>query len=139
MRRPFTVAPSSSIASTRLSTSTSTPNRSSDSRLVCDSSSGNVGSNRGPACTTMIRACAGSKRRKSFSMPQRASSAIAPASSTPVGPPPTMRNVSSLRRSAMSSVASARSNAISRRRRTSVASSTRLRPGANGAHSSRPK
>ena len=56
--------------------------------------------------------------------------------STPVGPPPTIRKVSRLCRSTGSSQASARSNAMSSRRRTSVASSTRFRPGAYGAHSS---
>ena len=49
----------------------------------------------------------------------RAISAIVPAISTPVGPPPTMTNVSSMRRRSTSLSRSASSNAVSNRRRIS--------------------
>jgi hypothetical protein len=66
-------------------------------------------------------------------------SAMAPAISTPVGPPPITRKVVSARRAAGSSASSARSNAVRMRRRIAVASSIRFSPGANGAQSSWPK
>ncbi len=62
-----------------------------------------------------------------------------PASSTPVGPPPTTAKVRSRRRSSASAARSARSNASSIRRRTRRASSSVLRPGAGFSHSSCPK
>jgi len=72
--------------------------------------------------------------RKSRDRVNRLISPIAPANSTPVGPAPTMTNVNCLRRSSMSSVTSARSNAASTRRRISVACSIVFNPGANGSH-----
>ena len=78
-------------------------------------------------------------RRKSFASVKRLISPIAPASSTPVGPPPTITNVSSARWRARSLSFSASSNASSTRRRISVACSIVFRPGANGSHSSWPK
>ena len=57
------------------------------------------------------RARAGSKRRKLPVSERRASSPIWPASSTPVGPPPTIANVSQAPRSLGSLLDSARSNA----------------------------
>ncbi len=110
-----------------------TPISASARRATSASDSANAGRSRGPACTKMIRAVAGSKLRKPFAMPTRASSAMAPASSTPVGPPPTTTKLRSRCRSSSLGAISARSNASSTRRRTSVASSTRLRPGAKGA------
>ena len=65
----------------------------------------------------------------------RAISASAPAISTPVGPPPTITNVSSRRRSSGSGVRSATSKASSMRRRISVASSRLFSPGANFSQS----
>ena len=59
------------------------------------SGSGNVASTYGPASSRMMRAEPGSKWRKSRASDCRAISASAPASSTPVGPPPTTTNVSS--------------------------------------------
>ena len=47
---------------------------------------GSAASTRGPPSTSRTRACAGSMRRKSRTSAWRAISAIAPASSTPVGP-----------------------------------------------------
>ena len=49
----------------------------------------------GYASTRISLSEAGSKRRNSLAKDWRANSAIAPASSTPVGPPPTMTNVNS--------------------------------------------
>lgn len=66
----------------------------------------NAGSKRGPACTKMTRASAGSNMRNSLSIPNRANSAMAPESSIPVGPPPTIRKVRRDVRSAGSRVAS---------------------------------
>ena len=84
----------------------------------------------GPASTSTIRAVAVEIVRKSWPSVWRAISASAPASSTPVGPPPTMTNVSSRRRRSGSSSRSAVSNASSTRRRISSASSSVLSPGA---------
>ena len=55
---------------------------------------------------------------------------MAPASSTPVGPPPTMTNVSRAARRAGSVSRSARSSESKMRRRIDVASSSVLSPGA---------
>ena len=121
MRSPFTTTPSASIASTRLFTRTSTPSASSEARANADIRSANCGRTRGPFCTSRMRAEAGSKLRNSFSMPCRASSAIAPASSTPVGPAPQMRKVSRVFRTSSSSVASACSKAPMIRLRMFVA------------------
>ena len=92
-----------------------------------------------PASTSTTRAVAESMLRKSRTIALRASSAMAPASSTPVGPPPTMTKVSSLRRSSGSSVTSACSKAARMRARISVASPIVFRPGAASSHSSWPK
>ena len=139
IRSPLTSTPLASMSSTLPPTRTSTPSASNERRAITDNFSSNVGSTRGPDCTSTTRACAGSKLRNSASMPKRASSAIAPASSTPVGPPPTIRKVSSALRSTGSSVISARSKAMSNRRRISVASSIRFKPGANTFQASLPK
>ena len=69
----------------------------------------------------------------------RAISAIAPAISTPVAPPPTSTNVSRRLRSAGSVVRSARSYATSIRALTLNASSSVFSDGACGAQSSWPK
>jgi len=78
-----------------------------------------------------MRADCGTIARKSRVMELRASSAMAPAISTPVGPPPTTTNVSSARRSASLFSISARSNAVRILARTRVASSIVLMPGAS--------
>jgi hypothetical protein len=66
-------------------------------------------------------------------------SAMAPASSTPVGPPPTTTKVSHSCSTVSSISRSAASKAISTRRRISNASAMLLSPGACSAQSSRPK
>ena len=68
-------------------------------------------------------ALVGSIARKSCSSVRRASSAICPATSQPVGPPPTTAKVSHLRRSASEGAVSASSNAAKIRRRRLRASS----------------
>ena len=94
---------------------------------------------RSIASTRRIRASAGRIERKSLRSVSFAISPRAPASSTPVGPPPTSTNVIHARRTSASASRSAASNAIRIRRRISIASSIVLRPGANGAQSSCPK
>ena len=89
---------------------TSTPRPASVRAAFLERSSGNGGSTRGPPSIKMIRACAGSIERKSWRSVRCAISAIAPATSTPVGPPPTITNVSQARRCA-GSTRSATSNA----------------------------
>ncbi len=80
---------------------------------------------RGPASRRMTRASLASMRRKSGCNETRAISAIAPAISTPVGPPPTMTKVSSaLRCSVRASSAFSKTSKILRR--IAVASSTSL-------------
>ena len=68
-------------------------------------------STRGPASISTIRAFRVSMVRKSAGNVARASSAIVPASSTPVGPAPTMTKVSSAARFSSSLSRSARSKA----------------------------
>jgi hypothetical protein len=53
-----------------------------------DSEGSNAGSNRGPASTKKMRVDSGSIDRKSLASARFARSAIAPAISTPVAPPP---------------------------------------------------
>jgi hypothetical protein len=77
--------------------------------------------------------------RKSAGKVVRASSAIVPASSTPVGPAPTMTKVKSAARLRSSVSRSARSKARRMRLLSAVASSSVFRPGANGSQSSWPK
>ena len=64
-------------------------------RPCCERLSGKAGSTRGPASTRTIVASRGSMARKSLTSTVRAMSASAPASSTPVGPPPTITKVMS--------------------------------------------
>jgi hypothetical protein len=87
----------------------------------------------------MIRASWGRIERKSDFSVSFAISPRAPASSTPVGPPPTMTNVIHPSRSSGTASRSAASKAMRMRRRISVASSMVLSPGAWAAHSSCPK
>ncbi len=91
-----------------------------------------AGNMRGPASTSTTRESRVSIWRKSPRRFSCASSAMVPASSTPVGPPPMMTKVSSAWRSSGSLVRSARSKASSSRRRTVVASSSVFRPGREG-------
>ena len=92
-------------------------------------SRGKAGSTRGPASTSTMRASRGSMLRKSWRSATRASSAMAPAISTPVGPPPITTKVRRRRRASGRVAASACSKAIRMRRRMSVASSIVLQAG----------
>jgi hypothetical protein len=76
---------------------------------------------------------------KSRASVARASSAMVPAISTPVGPAPTTTKVSSRRTSAGSPHSSAHSNASSNRSRIDNASSRLLSTWVYCAQSSRPK
>ena len=118
---------------------TSTPS-SRRSRSACAArSSANVGRMRGPPSSRMTRAVAVSMRRKSPRKLWRAIVGNIPANSTPVGPPPTITNVRYAARSASSVAFSASSNAVRKRRRISIASSTFFSPGASASHSGCPK
>ena len=77
-------------------------------------------------------------RNAPFSV-RSASSAICPATSTPVGPAPTTTKVRRRSRSAGSVATSAASNAPRMRPRSSSASSMVFMPGAKVANSSLPK
>ena len=87
----------------------------------------------------MIRASGGWIERKSRLSVSFEISPRAPASSTPVGPPPTTTNVIHSWRRSGSCSRSAASKAMRMRRRISVASSIDFRPGAWAAQSSLPK
>ena len=94
----------------------------------------------GAPSSRSTRAWCGSMRRKSRVSAWNATSLMAPASSTPVGPPPTTTKVSHSRCDAPDRCArSASSNAERMRLRISSASSMVLRPGATPCHSSWPK
>ena len=84
-----------------------------------------------PWSTSSTRAARGSIVRKSRRSVSRAISAIWPAISTPVGPAPTMANVSHAARAAGSCSSSAASKAARMRRRMSSAPSSVLSSGAN--------
>ena len=100
-----------------------------------DRSGGYAGRTRSIASTRMIRVSPGLIDRKSRRSVSWAISPSAPASSTPVGPPPTITNVIQARRRSGSASRSAASKAMRMRRRISVASSMVLSPGATAAHS----
>ena len=88
------VSPRPSISLTGAPVRTSTP---SFSNVVCayfDRLSGKAESRRGPASKRIMRADVGSIWRKSRASVERESSAMVPANSTPVGPPPTTMKVS---------------------------------------------
>ena len=99
--------------------------------------SSSVGRMRGPASTSTMRASRGSMCAEVGASAWREISAIAPASSTPVGPPPTIAKVSRSRRAAASGSRSAASKASRMRRRISRASSRVFRPGASGSQARR--
>ncbi len=131
---PPTSAPPPSSAFTSRLVSTSTPRAASERLAAAESEDGKVGRTRSAACTSKMRAVAGSNVRNSRVRPRLANSAIAPASSTPVGPPPTIMKVSHARRSASFWLRSAASKASKRRRRMSSASSMPLRPNSYAEH-----
>ena len=97
---PPTARRDASIASTRTPVRTSTPSSSSCARARSDSGGSNGVRMRSAISTSTTRTALRSSRLKSTATMSRDRSAIAPASSTPVGPPPTTTNVSSRCRSA---------------------------------------
>ena len=92
-----------------------------------------------PPSSRSTRTDAGSNVRNSPLRQRTASSRTWPASSTPVGPAPTITTVSHFARSPGSSATAAISNAPKIRRRSSRASSIVFMPGAKRASSSWPK
>src|SRR5919204_346906 len=94
---------------------------------------------RSAASTSSTRPCRGSIERKSRRSVSRASSAIWPAISTPVGPAPTTTNVSHASRASALGSASAASKAARRRLRTASALSSDLTSAAYVRHSPWPK
>ena len=129
----------SSTCTTLVFVRTITRSFSSWRRAEAERPGGKVASTRSIASTSTIRASWGLIERKSWRSVSWAISPSAPASSTPVGPPPMITNVIHAWRWTGSASRSAASNAIRIRRRISVASSMVLRPGAYGAQSSWPK
>jgi len=117
----------------------STPSRSSAFDALPERRALKVGRIRSAPSNSMIRACAGSKCRKLRASELRASSPICPASSTPVGPPPTIAKVSHAARRASSVSHSAISNAPKIRPRSRSASSIVFIPGAHCSKRSLPK
>ncbi len=93
-------------------TSGVTPSFSSARSALCESEGGKPVRMRSAVSTRSTRALRVSTWRKSRRRLSRASSAICPAISTPVGPPPTTTNVSQLRRLSSSGSTSAASNAV---------------------------
>ena len=91
--------PASSAEATSVSMRTSTPRRSSSRCAYRDSLGAKVGRTRSPPSSSTMRTSDGANSGYSSGSTSRTSSASAPAYSTPVGPPPTMQNVSSRRRS----------------------------------------
>src|SRR5262249_42847777 len=96
-------------------------------------------STRSPASTRRIRPVVGSAERKSRRRLSRASSAIWPAISTPVGPAPTTTNESQDERSSGSGAISAASKALRIAERVTRALSSDLTSCANSLHWSLPK
>ena len=139
MKLSFVRTPSALMSCTLTPSCTVTLRCRSCSSALRESSTSNTGSTRSAASSKMIRASRGSMCLKSRSIVSRAISEMAPAISTPVGPAPTMTKVISRSRSTGSLVTSAFSNASSRRRRMSSASSSVFSPGANCSHSGWPK
>jgi len=135
----FTVTPPSSMSVTRARVTGRTQRASSCRSAFLERSAGKPGSTRSSPSISRIRASAGLMCRKSCRNVSLAISPNAPASSTPVGPPPTITKVSHAWRSCASGSCSACSKAASRRDRMAVASSTVFRPGASGFQLSWPK
>ena len=124
IRSASTVTLSLSMPTTVRPASTVTPTRCSERAAFAESEGGNVVSTRSAASTSRMRAVRGSTLRKSRRSVSRASSAIWPAISTPVGPAPTTTNVSQASRRPRSGSASAASKALRRRVRTTSALSS---------------
>ncbi len=120
-------------------TLTSTPKFSKDFRALLLNFLSNVCRILSAPSTSIILVSAVFIFRKSLSKVSLAISANAPATSTPVGPPPTMTNVISFCFSFSVFVSSAFSNAKSIRSRIFSASETVFKPGANFSQLSFPK
>ena len=125
-----TVTDSSSMSTTVRSSSSVTPRDSSEHAALRDREGGKVVSTRSKVSINTTRDWRESMERKSSRSVPRASSAIWPAISTPVGPAPTTTNVSSARRLTGSGSVSASSNAFRRRARVASALSSDLTSGA---------
>ncbi len=135
----WNLKPSLSISFTNRPVRTCTPSFSRERCAFADKSGGKAESRRGPPSIRMIfRASLGLIERKSFLSVCRAISAMAPANSTPVAPPPTITKVSQAWRCGGSVTRSATSNAVRILLRMLVASSIVLRLGAHSRHSSWP-
>lgn len=133
------VTESSSMLTTVRLSITVTPSPSSDRLALADSESGKLVSTRSRASTMITRAALESMKRKLPFSVSRASSAICPDISTPVGPAPTTTKVSSARRASGSLIISAASKARRRFERTEIALSSVLTSAAYCRHSSCPK
>ena len=119
-----TSMPSPSMLVTRVSVRTSTPMRSSPRVAFRDRPSPKVREDLLVGFDEEHRGAGGVDRAKvALLSVRRASSAICPATSHPVGPPPTTAKVSHRRRSASDGAVSASSNAAKIRRRRLRASS----------------
>ena len=125
-----TSTPSASTPTTRAFIRSSTPSRCNSLLAFPESRSPKLASGSLPPSSSSTRTDAGSNVRNSPFRQRTASSRTCPASSTPVGPAPTMTIVSYRCRSAGSVVASAISKAPKMRRRSSLASSMVFMPGA---------
>ncbi len=129
----FNVTSESAMSVTIAWVRTITPSLPSAAAAFADSSGGYGGNTRSmPSSSRIVLLVVSIARKSSFST-FPASSAIAPANSTPVGPPPTITNVIQARRLSKSGSRSAASNAKKTRRRISRASSTVFSPGATAA------
>ena len=133
------VTPVSSTSTTVLPSTGVTPSRRSERSAFADSDGGNPVSTRSAASTSRMRPLPGSAERKSPRSVSRASSAIWPAISTPVGPAPTTTNVSHSPRRSGSRSSSAASKAARMRLRTVSALSSDFTSAAWALHSSWPK
>ena len=136
---PSIATPRSSTCVTGVPSITSTPIRFNFFRVLRASDSGKVASILGAASIRIMRAEFVSICRKSEASALCASSAIAPAISTPVGPAPTSTNVSSSCTFCGSVSISAASKASKMSRRIDVASIIDFSPGASCSHSGCPK
>ncbi len=134
-----TVTPRASTSITVRESIGLTPIRSSERRARSDSAGGKLESTRSPASTSTMHPLPGSAVRKLRRRLSRASSAICPAISTPVGPAPTTTNESQEPRSSSERAISAASNALRIAERVTSALSSDLTSWANSPHASWPK
>jgi len=132
-------AVAAAMSTTVRSSSSVTPRDGSERAALRDREGGKVVSTRSAVSINRTRDCAESMERKSPRRVLRASSAIWPAISTPVGPAPTTTKVSSARRLAGTGSVSASSNALRTRARVARALSSDLTSGAKRRQSSWPK